>query len=1251
MAGNLKKYQEARRKRKGKYQGIFESLKEMIYITSVDGKFIDVNQAGVEMLGYENKEELMQIRAGDTYFNPEERVRFQDEIAKEGFVKDLELKLKRKDGTPIDVLITASTRKNDSGEIIGYEGIIKNITDRKRIEEELLQKSKDLQTLFDLSKLINQSLELDQVLVLALDKVMELTGFEMGGIYLIQESGEELEFKYHQGYSPHFIENVKFIKYGDGVAGNALRLKRPLYISINEYPTPQILPFLKEEGIQSLISIPLLPKEKPIGAINLGTRSSKRITSKELNLLESIGNQIGLAIENANLFSNVARAKSEWETTFDAVTDIVIIRDRDYRITRANKSAFNRYGLKPEEMIGKRCFEIFYQKDRPCEGCHVSKVLETKAPLSGERESRYLNGIFRYHIFPIYDETGEVVAMVNQSREITEEKRLEIEKEVVSNVNKILASSLDVRQVMKAVHAELKKVLNSERMTITLLDEKEKGLRYFALEKDYESKELISGMVYPKEGTSFARALETGQPVIVNDTGKSESWLDQKLLAEEIRSSLVYPLEYKGKVFGTINFGSKEVNHFSDHHIHFLRTLSSGLAISIQNALLFEETVTRLNELTILYEITKISTSFLNMDQMLKEVLISLNRFFNFELLGIALIDENSQRLIPHSSLIGGLPLEIERLGLRLGRGITGWVAEKGEPLLVNDVTKDSRYICGDKSIRSEMCVPLKVGEKVIGVIDAQSKKVNAFKEDDLRLLNIVGGQLATLIENMRLYERVRRSEERYRAVVERGHDGICVIGLDNRLKYANPRMSEIFGYSEEELVGIDFRNLIDEESRKFIEERSARRQRGEKLSPLFELNAVRKDGEIRNIELNTKVLKFSEREVNFIVFVRDITEKKRMEQQLLQSEKLRALGEMASGVAHDFNNALTAILGNAQLMLITAKDEGLKESLRTIEKVAKDAAHTVRRLQEFTRKKTHQELYRVNVNQIIRDAIEITKPKWKDEAQAKGISIEVVTCFEEIPSVGGNASDLREVITNIIFNSIEAMPGGGKIEIRTFHQDQKVHIQTSDTGVGMEKEIRKKIFEPFFTTKPFTNTGLGLSMSYGIIKRFGGEIEVESRVGYGTTLTILLPIQLDGKEEEVLTVAIQKGKEARILVIDDEKEVRDALSKVLSKVNHQVMVAQDGEEGIRLFKENKFDIVLTDLGMPGLSGWEVCRTIKRLSPQTAVGMITGWGIQVTREEVEENHLDFLIPKPFDFHQIIKWVHDTMASKEPQLLA
>jgi len=1086
MVQDLRQSQEALIEAERKYRRVFENSRDMIYITSVDGKFVDVNQAGVEMLGHTNKKDLMNIHTKDIYLHPEDRKKFQSEITQKGFVKDFEVKLKRKDGTPMDCLITANIRKEEEGVITGYEGIIKNISFRKNAEKELVQKTEQLQTLYDLSVLINQTLDLNEVLPIALDRATHLTRFEMGGIYLFKEEEGILELKHYRGYPADFSEKVKVLKLGEGVAGQTALLKQPIARSIHEYPSSRLLPFLKEIGIQFLVGIPLLAKGKAIGAITLSSRSLHHLTQREIHLLESIGIQIGLALENAILFSAVAKAKSEWETTFDAVTDLIVIRDRSHRILQANKAAFNRFGLKPSEMIGNRCYELLHHRESPCEDCYVSETLKRRRPVAGERESQYLNGVFQYFTFPVFDEAGEMIAVVDLAREITEHKRFEMEKEVVNNINKILASNLDVRKVIKAIHDELKRVLESDRMTITLVEGQGIGFRYFALEKEGVAQEMMDEEIHPNDGTPFSKVVETGQAILVSDTGESDSWIDRKLFREGIRSSLIFPLEYKERIIGTINFGSRKPGHFSEDHVRFLKQVSVGLAISIENALLLDE---------------------------------------------------------------------------------------------------------------------------------------------------------------------IKASEERYRTVVEGAHDGVGVIGDDYRIEYCNERLAEILGYSREELIGMDFRNCLDEESKQRVVDRYHRRQRGEEVPPRYEFNIRRGDGEIRHVEISSTIVRDPKGRVNTVSYLKDITEKKRMEEQLLQSEKLRALGEMASGVAHDFNNALTAILGNAQLLIYTAKDEDSKETLHTIEKVAKDSAQTVRRLQDFTRKSAHKEFFRLDVNSIIQDAMEITKPKWKDDAQGRGFQIEMGSTFEEIPPVAGNASELREVITNLIFNAIEAMPEGGKIEIRTYWRKERVCIQIADTGVGMTEEVRKKAFEPFFTTKPFTNTGLGLSMSYGIIKRFGGEIEVESKVGQGTTFTIMLPIGREEKDELVMPSLTRRTKEARILVIDDEESVRSVLSRILSQVNHQVTVAKDGEEGLQLFQEKEFDIVLTDLGMPDMSGWDVCKAIKKLRARVPVGMITGWGMELDQTKKEESGLDFVIPKPFDFHQILKVVDETMESSEKRLLS
>jgi len=380
--------------------------------------------------------------------------------------------------------------------------------------------------------------------------------------------------------------------------------------------------------------------------------------------------------------------------------------------------------------------------------------------------------------------------------------------------------------------------------------------------------------------------------------------------------------------------------------------------------------------------------------------------------------------------------------------------------------------------------------------------------------------------------------------------------------------------------------------------------------------------------------------------------ELKQAQDQVIQAEKLRAMGEMASGVAHDFNNVLAAILGNIQLLLHSFEHYGpeeIKERLKTIERACKDGAETVRRIQEFTGKRRDREFIPLSLNDLVHEVAAITEPRWKDQAQKRGIHIELIKHLEGIPPILGNPSELREVLTNIIFNAVDAMPEGGQIILSTQpHSEDWVEMRVEDTGVGMTEEVKKKIFDPFFTTKGVKSSGLGMSVSYGIIKRHGGEILVESQPGKGTTFVLHLPIGYgeEVKEEEKRLEKPLGMRPAKILVIDDEEAVRDVLSRMLIAKGHQVEVAADGEEGIAQFKKQPFDLVFTDLGMPKLSGWEVGRALKALNPKVPIAMITGWGMELDREKMSENGIDLIISKPFNFDQVTQLIFEAMELKE-----
>ncbi len=361
------------------------------------------------------------------------------------------------------------------------------------------------------------------------------------------------------------------------------------------------------------------------------------------------------------------------------------------------------------------------------------------------------------------------------------------------------------------------------------------------------------------------------------------------------------------------------------------------------------------------------------------------------------------------------------------------------------------------------------------------------------------------------------------------------------------------------------------------------------------------------------------------------LTELKAAQQHVIQQERLRALGEMASGIAHDFNNALVPILGFCELLLLSPKVLADKEKaaryLETIQTAAKDAASVVARLREFYRPdKSDRDFAPVHLKRLAEQAITLTKPRWKDQAQAAGATIQVALELESVPAVSGEESALREVLTNLIFNAVDAMPKGGTITLRTRCTGDCAVLEVSDTGSGMTEDVRRRCLEPFFSTKGERGTGLGLSMVFGIVQRHSGSLDLRSELGKGTTFSITLPLQEAANATTATASSHAPIRPLRMLVVEDEAPVRDTLSAILTADGHEVTLANDGLAGLQQFNDGTFDLVLSDKAMPGMSGDQMATAIKRVSPGTPIILLTGFGLFHDKSEFPS--VDVLASKP-----------------------
>jgi signal transduction histidine kinase/CheY-like chemotaxis protein len=364
--------------------------------------------------------------------------------------------------------------------------------------------------------------------------------------------------------------------------------------------------------------------------------------------------------------------------------------------------------------------------------------------------------------------------------------------------------------------------------------------------------------------------------------------------------------------------------------------------------------------------------------------------------------------------------------------------------------------------------------------------------------------------------------------------------------------------------------------------------------------------------------------------------------QRIVQSERLMALGEMAGGIAHDFNNLLTIILGRTQLLLSQVQDPEVHRQLGVIERAGTDGAQTVRRIQEFTRVRRTRPFQPVDLNEVVEAVVDVTRCRWRDVAQASGVTYDIRVDTSPLPPVTGDPMELREALTNLVLNAFDAMPAGGRLTLTTAREGTRVRCTVADTGVGMAEEVRRRVFEPFFTTKGQKVSGLGLSVTYGVVVRHGGEIVCESRPGQGTTFTLRFPVGDHRQEPPVSPPAAEAPRGLAILVIDDEPEVRQVLVDLLTRRGHTIVAEPDGPSGLARLGERPFDLVITDLGMPGLSGWDVAAMVKRQG-KTPVALITGWSDQLDIDEARVRQVDYIIPKPFRLEQILKVLAQAVA--------
>ncbi|MEJ5311342.1 MAG: response regulator [Anaerolineae bacterium] len=736
------------------------------------------------------------------------------------------------------------------------------------------------------------------------------------------------------------------------------------------------------------------------------------------------------------------------------------------------------------------------------------------------------------------------------------------------------------------------------------------------------------------------------------------------------RAYLGIPLEAGGALIGGLVLGAESAGAFTPEHMEIAREVATQIAVGIQQARMREQIqqhtvalerevaartadLTRRNiQLQVAAEVARDVSAGGDLDELMRRAVELVQERFGFYHTGLFLIDERREyAVLKAATSQEGRAMLAAGHKLKVGTtGLVGYVAGTGKPRVVLDTDADAQHFRNPylPHTRSEMALPLQVGERIIGVFDVQSTAANAFDEEDVRILQLMADQLAVAIERTRLFAQIQAAlEERLEMVIS--NVPVIVFALDKEGVYT---LLEGKGLAALEIdadaaIGKPVTEVFPNQSE--IHAHVRRALGGETFTTHTSIGA-------HVFESWYAPLRTAEGEISGVSGVCiDVTERRQLEKQIHRQERLAAIGQLAGGIAHDFNNFMTTIIMYASLLLRIKRlpAEALEHAQVIIEE-SRRAAQLVRQVLDFSRR-SFMEVEPVDLLTFIQETVDILR---------KTLPEHITVTLEASPGayvVNADPTRIQQAVMNLALNARDAMPEGGQLRIALTNVTAPPHegdnasagaggnwvrLTISDTGTGMTDEVRAHLFEPFFTTKGVNGTGLGLAQVYGIVKQHGGDINVETAVGQGTTFTIDLPAYQSAVELPVEAAGepalLSEGQGETILFVEDDVQVRKAGLHALEALGYRVLTAPDGETALRLYedqiREQAIALVITDMVMPGMSGRELLQSLRKLDPAVKTLVLTGYMLQEELLALRAEGFNNVIYKPLDVQTLASMV-------------